>query len=81
MKITNIKVLDEKIIAEVALTQKQLDYITSVGIGVLLQAGANMIAIEQGPDVIFDSQEEEEKEVKSEEGVIPTPAVDKNELN
>lgn len=81
MKITNIKLVEpSKFVAEVELTQKQLDYITSVGIGVLLQAGANMIAIEQGPNVVFDSQEEE-KEIKSDETIIPTPAFDKNELN
>jgi len=68
VKITNIKLIDEKFVAEVELTQKQLDYITSVGIGTLLQAGASMIAFEMSSGEIF---EQEEKDVTAD---IPSPA-------
>lgn len=83
MKITNIKLVDEKFVAEVELTQKQLDFITSVGIGVLLQAGANMVAMEKmSSEDIFDDQEEKEINPKVvDEAVAPAPAVDNNELN
>jgi len=68
--------------AEINLTKKQLEFISNVGLGVLLQAGAMSFMFgEEENDVVFEEKEnkKEEKTIiegTSSEAIIPQPATE-----
>lgn len=77
MKITNITSSnDDEFTAEIKLSKKQLEFITNIGIGVLLQAGASSIMIdpEDNDDIIFNKKEEDT--IEGSATTIPQPATE-----
>lgn len=81
MRITNIKPLfqsgESKFVAEVLLTQDQLDYITSVGVGALLQAGASFLAMEGvNAEAMFDKDDSVVGEQTPKDVTTPQPATE-----
>ena len=63
--------------AEINLTKKQLEFITNVGLGVLLQAGAMSFMFDE--DVSFEEKDKEKAKEKAviegtSETIIPQPA-------
>jgi len=66
--------------AEINLTKKQLEFITNVGLGVLLQAGSTVVMFDKDvPEAVFEDEKENKKDEKTviegtSETIIPQPA-------
>lgn len=74
MKITKLTPLSQSEFdysAEINLTKQQLEFITNVGLGVLLQAGAMQISFDNEANEIKFDTKDEEKDVATD---IPSPA-------
>lgn len=66
--------------AEINLTKKQLEFISNVGLGILLQAGAMSFMFDEKDDVSFEEKGDKKEEKTIIEGtsetIIPQPATE-----